>query len=270
MRRLRGEHGGGSLVELLVATALAMILLAGVGLFAASAERTVTTDQVRLGAEATAEHAIATAVTQLSSAAQLGICASTSPASYMPLGECLTPAGSGPVIVAASDSGSDQGFCYYDYGAGQQGLFAPNLTCVVAYDDTTASDWLMYVVTYTPPSGSTYTDCPPTTCFGSESPSATGVLPPEPTSTSCTASCSAVLGATLAAAPNISFVDGSGSAVTLSQDTSARTLASIRSVSLQIVVHRPSFGGQGTYTYTTTSTISGAVYQAARQWGATP
>lgn len=269
MRRLRGEHGAGSLVELLVATALAMILLAGVGLFAASAERTVTTDQIELGAEASAEHAIATAVTQLSSAAQLGICASTDPASYMPLNQCLTPAGSGPVVVAASNSGSTQGFCYYDYGAGGTGLFAPDLTCVAAYNDTAASDWLMYVVTYSPPSGSTYTDCPPTSCFGSDAP-APGALPPKPTSTSCNTSCTAVLGATLAAAPNITFTNGSGSAVTLSQDTSAQTLASIRSVSLQIVVSRASFGGQGTYSYTTTSTISGAVYQAARQWGAIP
>lgn len=269
MRRPRGEQGGGSLVELLVATALAMILLAGVGLFAASAERTVTTDQVELGAEASAEHAIATAVTRLSSAAQLGICASSNPPSYVPLGQCLTPAGSGPVIVAASDSGATQGFCYYDYGVGQQALFAPNLTCVVAYNDTATPDWLMYVVTYSPPSGSTYTDCPPTSCFGSGAP-APGALPPEPTQTSCTASCSAVLGATLADAPSISFVDGSGSAVTLSQDTSAQTLASIRSVSLQIVVSRASFRGTGTYTYQTTSTISGAVYQAARQWGAIP
>lgn len=257
MRRFRGERGAGSLVELLVATGLAMILLAGVGLFAASAERTVTTDQVALGAEATAEHAIATAVTQLSSAAQLGICASTNPASYTPLSSCLTPAGSGPVIVAASDSG----FCYYAYAANTGGLFAPDLTCVAAY--TTQ----MYVFTYSPSSGATYTDCPPTSCFGSDAP-APGSLPPAPTATSCTASCSAVLGATLAGAPHFVFTNGNGDTVSVSQNSSAQTLASIQSVSLRIVVSRASFGGQGTYVYQTTNTISGAAYSAARRWGA--
>lgn len=258
----RSEAGATTLVELLVATALAMVLLAMVGTLAYQIERSMTQDNAGFVAETGAMKNLSVALDNLSNGAQLGAC--VSPAAGTPLGQCTHVSSTGPVIEAAGPSG----FCFYAYMQTSAGLTPPSLECVVAYPNSTATGQNIYSITYAPATGATYTSCAPSSCFGTDAP-APGALPQTaPNATDCSAQCNAKLvGATSTTSGPFTFYSQTG-AVNVANTPSATVLASIQSVTVTAPVQHGTFGHKRQYTYTSSGAVSGNAYAEEESWAA--
>lgn len=269
--RRRGSEGSGSLVELVVATALALILLAMIASIANLTERATTTDRTLFGAQDNALKALSEAVNHLSSAAPLGVCyaPATTNGQPTPLSDCQTVTQSGPVIEAATSAGSTpsspNGFCYYDYASGGAGLEPPELTCAVDYP----TQGRIYIISYQALSSATYTSCTPNTCFGPQAP-APGDLPALPDQSTCTTvdGCSATLAAVVEGNQAGFSFDVAGVPSTLGPSTSAATLAGVSSVAVDVSVASGSFGQASSYSYHFTADVPATAYTEARSWAA--
>jgi len=269
----RDERGATGLVELMVATALALILLAMISQIGALTERSVKVDQGLYGAETSALHTFSSAVDRLGSAAPLGTC--SSPAGEVLLSKCHKVTETGPVLDAAVSAGSDptapNGMCYYAYdqsvsGLVVPGLVAPTLTCAVDYP----ADGDIYVITYapSPTPTTTYTSCEANTCFGGEAPDP-GYLPPEPTTTNCTADdrCAAVLAAVVEGnQAGFHFFTETGPVHGLDEGEPATSLAGISRVVADVTVSAGAYGQTASYNYTFTASVSTAAYRQAQSW----
>lgn len=262
----RDERGATGLVELMVATALALILLAMISQIGALTERSVKVDQGLYGAETSALHTFSSAIDRLGSAAPLGTCAA--PAGEVPLSGCQTVTETGPVLDAAVSAGSDptapNGMCYYAYNQSDTGLVAPTLTCAVDYP----ANGDAYVITYAPSSASTYTNCEANTCFGGEAPDP-GYLPAEPTATNCTDAngCSAVLAAVVEGnQAGFHFFTETGADSGLSEGEPATDLAGISRVVADVTVSAGAYGQTASYSYHFTASVSTAAYRQALSW----
>jgi len=263
----RDERGATGLVELMVATALALILLAMISQIGALTERSVKVDQGLYGAETSALHTFSSAVDRLGSAAPLGTC--SSPAGEVLLSKCHKVTETGPVLDAAVSAGSDptapNGMCYYAYDQSVPGLVAPTLTCAVDYP----ADGDIYVITYAPSATTTttYTNCEANTCFGGEAPNP-GYLPPEPTTTNCTADeCSAVLAAVVEGnQAGFHFFTETGPVHGLDEGEPATSLAGISRVVADVTVSAGAYGQTASYNYTFTASVSTVAYRQAQSW----
>jgi len=262
----RDERGATGLVELMVATALALILLAMISQIGALTERSVKVDQGLYGADTSALHTFSSAVDRLGSAAPLGTC--SSPAGEVLLSNCQKVTETGPVLDAAVSAGSDptapNGMCYYAYNQSVPGLVAPTLTCAVDYP----ADGDIYVITYTPSAAATYTNCEANTCFGGEAPDP-GYLPPEPTATNCTAAngCAAVLAAVVDGnQAGFHFSTETGPVHGLDEGEPATSLAGISRVVADVTVSAGAYGQTASYNYTFTASVSTAAYRQAQSW----
>lgn len=156
------DAGAVTLVELVVVTVLASIILAAVAAVALVAEKSSVTVSSTYGAQRRANAVISTAISSLSSAAPLEGCRVVSnplpgqPSSYspptlaVPLGNCAETGPVAPPVAVASPNG----MCWYSYSSLAAGLVPPDLRCLVEYPDHTlwSFDWQ-------PLSSATYTSC---------------------------------------------------------------------------------------------------------------
>lgn len=185
LRRLAvaSERGAISLVELVVVTVLASVLLLAVASVAAVTERSSATASAQYGATRRANVVLSSAMSAMSDASPLYGCVlttagqqSTAPQFTTPLSQCAKFSPATSAVEAASSSG----LCWYAYAGKVVGLAPPALRCLVAYSDHTlwSFDW--------PATASaTYTSCQPNSCFaGAPQP---GSLPSEPTSSTASA-----------------------------------------------------------------------------------
>lgn len=265
-RRARDERGATGLVELMVATALALVLLAMISQVGALTERSVKVDQTLYGAQTSALHTFSAAVDRLGSAGPLGACAA--PAGTVPLSGCQTVTETGPVLDAAVSAGADptapNGMCYYAYGQADAGLVTPTLTCAVDYPASGQA----FVVTYAPSTAATYTNCEANTCFGGEAPPP-GYLPSQPTATNCTAAagCSAVLAAVVEGnQAGFHFSTETGPDRSLGEGEPASALAGISRVAADVTVSAGAYGQTASYHYHFTASVSTAAYRQAQSW----
>lgn len=258
--RRRDETGAAGLIELMVATALAMILLAMIAQIGVLTEKSVRVDRTLYSAQGSALHTLEVAVNHLADAAPLGACAS--PTGSVALSQCQTVTQVGPVLDAAvlPSGNNPNGMCYYAYQSSTTGLVPPILACAVDYP----ANGQVYVIDYTPGQAYTYTNCAANTCFGGEAPSP-GVLPPEPTAGNCTASagCSAVLAATVEGTQA-----GFGFTTPTGPWASGDALADIDSASVNVTVAAGSYGQTATYNYHFTASVPAAAYREAQSWQA--
>lgn len=258
----RSEAGATTLVELLVATALAMILLAMVGTLAYQIERSMTQDNAGFVAETGAMKNLSVALDNLSNGAQMGSC--VSPGAGTPLGQCTHVSSAGPVIEAAGPSG----FCFYDYTQTSVGLTPPSLECVVADPNSTATGQNIYSITYAPATGSTYTSCAPSSCFGPDAP-APGALPQTtPNASNCSGQCNAKLVGVIGTTSSPFAFDSQTGAVNVANTPSTTVLASIQSVTVTASVPHGTFGHKRQYTYNHTASVSGNAYAQEESWAA--
>ncbi|MCL6091575.1 MAG: hypothetical protein M1435_01275 [Actinobacteria bacterium] len=156
------DAGAVTLVELVVVSVLASIILAAVAAVAIVAEKSSVTVSSTYGAQRRANTVISTAISSLSSAAPLEGCRVVSnplpgqPSSYspptlaVPLGNCAETGPVAPPVAIASPNG----MCWYAYSSLAAGLVPPDLRCLVEYPDRTlwSFDWQ-------PLSSATYTSC---------------------------------------------------------------------------------------------------------------
>ena len=204
--RRRDERGAMSLVELVVTTVIASVLLAAIGTVAAVAERSAAMTSSSYGAARRADTALASAMSAISDASPVHGCVLTSsgtpesgPTAVYGIGfsNCAQSEATTPAVAAAyrfphAANGEARGLCWFSYPGGGAGLVPPDLRCLVLYADHTlwAFDW-------PPLQGISYTQCNPSSCFGASAPyifqcnpsscssSNTGApvaLPPEPSS----------------------------------------------------------------------------------------
>lgn len=260
-RKRRDESGAVTLIELVIASGLAMVLIAMVGTLGYQIERFITQQNASFTAETGAMRNLSVALDNLSNGAQSGSCISPGP--NTPLGQCTHVSSSGPVVEAASGSG----FCFYAYPATGAGLVPPSLDCVVAYPDSSGSGQNLYSVTYSPVSGATYTNCDIATCFGNEAPAA-GTLPAQPDSATCSGQCDAKLvGSIDSAAAPFSYASQSG-AVSVGSTPTPQALAAIETVTVTAPVQVGTFGQQKQITYTHSASVSGNAYAQEESWSA--
>lgn len=179
----RDESGAISLVELVIVTVLASMLLVVIASVAAVAERSASLASSEYGASRRANAVLTSAMTAISDASPLYGCTLSNAGNQLSgaavysqqLSGCAQEKPQTSAVAAASSSGSAQGLCWYSYPGSGQGLVAPDLRCIVSYPDGE-----MWAFDWPPATGATYTTCPPTSCFGTSAPQP-GSLPPEPT-----------------------------------------------------------------------------------------
>lgn len=231
----RGDRGAVSLVEMVVVTAMASVLLFAIASVAMVSERSAVLASSNYGAARRANTALSSAMSAISDASPIYGCVLTDQGEQLsgsavysqPLTSCAQTEPQpqpGPIAVEAisPSSGWPQGLCWYSYPAGSQGLVPPDLRCLVSYSDHTiwSFDW-------PPVSGTTYTSCNPNSCFGTGAP-APGALPSEPSSS--TANVATFAGRTAAAQP---FTFTSNASCSPSDQTS--TLSAIKCVSISVI-----------------------------------
>lgn len=195
MRR-RNERGAMSLVELMVVTGLATMLLVVVALTAGFASKSAALADSNSNASRRTDTALTSAIGTLSSATSAHGCLEwarhsapgqiadfSAPTFSVPLSQCavtaavqpssLAPA---PLITAATTTpGKPQGLCWLAAESGTAGLVAPDLRCLAAYPDGE-----MWSFDWQPLASATYTSCDPASCYGATAPQP-GSLPPKPT-----------------------------------------------------------------------------------------
>jgi len=226
--RSHGERGAVSLVEMVVVTALASVLLFAIASVSMVAERSAALAGSEYGAARRSGTTLSSAMSTISDASPIYGCVLTSqgqslsgaPAVYsQPLTDCARSEPQTAAVAAFSSStGGPQGLCWYSYPGAGTGLVAPDLRCLVAYPDNTiwSFDW-------PPVSGLSYTQCDPSSCFGSSAPQP-GSLPPEPGPS--TGDVATFAGRTQAAQP-FTFIASGGS--------SATTPSSVYEVDVQVI-----------------------------------
>lgn len=254
------ERGDVSLVELVVASLLAMALIAMVGTLGYQIERFLTQQNAGFVAETGAMRNLSISLDNLSLGSQSGLC--VSPAAGTPLSQCTHVSATGPVIEAATPSG----FCFYVYPSATAGLVAPSLDCVAAFTSGSGSGQSIYAFDYAPSSGATYTNCSlGSGCFGNNAP-APGSLPSSPAA--CATSCNAKLvGSIDGTTPPFSFSSTSGP-VSASGTLTPAQLASIQTVTIAAPVQVGTFGHSRQIQYTHSASVSGNAYAQEESWAA--
>jgi len=259
MKARRGEDGAVTLVELVVATALAGLLLVVVAGVAASTERSVDLSAAGFGAQRNATAVLDSAISAISDAGPIGACQGSGGDSFVvALANCQVVVSTGPAVVGASSGGAPDGLCYYDYPNAQVGLVAPDLRCLVAYADGSlwSFDWPAI-------SGETYTNCNPANCFGSGAP-APGSLPAEPTGPG---QAGLLAGTVSSPASAFGFYNQTGVPLSLSVSSGPTVLAEVASVD---VVASETWGAGASKDYSTTYTysavIGSALEEAQQSW----
>jgi hypothetical protein len=258
--RARGERGAVSLVEMVVVTALASVLLFAIASVAMVSERSAALAGSEYGAARHASTALSSAMGAISDASPIYGCVLTSqgqqlsgaPAVYsQPLTDCARSEPQTAAVAAFSSStGGPQGLCWYSYPGAGTGLVAPDLRCLVAYPDNTiwSFDW-------PPVSGLSYTQCDPGSCFGSSAPQP-GSLPPEPGPS--TGDVATFAGRTQAPQP-FTFTASGGSPAT--------TASSVYEVDVQVI---EDYGGvkaeNFSQSYTYKAYVGSAVQGSEQSW----
>jgi|GEM_PF-2700127 type II secretory pathway pseudopilin PulG len=244
--RSHDERGAISLVEMVVVMALATVMLMAIASVAMVSERSAALASSNFGAARRANTALVSAMNAISDASPIEGCTETAqgvqlsgdPAVYsQPLSNCAQMAPQTAAIATFADStngsqgpcwysficlqspaNGSQGLCWYSYPGSGAGLVAPDLRCLVAYQDGTiwSFDW-------PPLPGATYTSCDPSSCFGTSAPQP-GALPPEPNAS--TGSTATFAGRTQAAHP-FTFLTSDGK--------QASTAGSIYEVEVNVV-----------------------------------
>lgn len=260
------DRGAVSLVEMVVVTALASVLLFAIASVAMVSERSGALASANYGAARRANTVLSSAMNAISDASPVYGCVLTNQ------GQSLNPQVPGavysvsltncaryeaqpqpdPTAVAAfaTSNGGPQGLCWYSYPGSGEGLVAPDLRCLVAYPDHTiwSFDW-------PPTSGLSYTQCNPSSCFGTTAP-APGSLPSEPGPS--TGSVAAFAGRTQAAQP-FAFMTSDGQPAT--------TSSSIYEVQVQVV---EDYGGAKaenfSQSYTYKAYVGSAVQGSEQSW----
>lgn len=265
-RRARSEVGAATLAEVLIAMALAALLLGVVAGVAATTEVVAASSGSALAAQRSAAQVLASALTSISDASALGACETVSndePTTVLtiPLDNCTDVVEDGPPVEAASSSGAETGLCWYSYPETAIGLVPPDLRCLAAFPDGElwSFDWPAGT-------GTTYTNCDPSSCFGQAAPSP-GELPSEPAGPTP--------GATLAGQVSqpgsaFAFYAQSGAPLSLSASSGAAQLALVYRV---VVRASESWGGPTATTaygasYPYSAVVGSAVSAAQQEWSA--
>jgi len=173
----RQSDGTFSLIELIVATALSVLVMEAVGVIATVSEHTIAISSENFYTQRSANQILDATMSALANAAPLGACQTASgPGFDEPLSSCVEVTSTGSAMFSAASTGPVIGFCFYSYQSGQDvGLVAPDLRCLVAYQDGQ-----MWSFDWQPQGSATYTSCNPSNCW----PGAPAIrqLPSEPTS----------------------------------------------------------------------------------------
>jgi len=221
----RDERGAATLVELIVASALAVLLVGAVLTAAFSTQQDVSLAGADFAAGRATSEVLATALQSMSDAQPLGACQGPGGLSQdVALSQCNNPVASGPAVEAASTGTVPGGLCWYSYPSTSTGLVAPDLRCLVAYADGTlwSFDW-------PPQPAATYTSCDPATCFPHTP--ASGVLPAEPTAASGEAT---LAGTVSQPARAFQVRDAAGATLSVSTSSSQTVLETVYEVDLTV------------------------------------
>lgn len=253
------DRGAVSLVEMVVVTAMATVMLMAIASVAMVSERSAALAKSQFGASRRANVVMSAAMSSISDASPVYGCVLTDQGTQ-PSGPYSTPlsncaryeAQTAAVAAFPSSTSGPQGICWYSYPSSDEGLVAPDLRCLVAYPNHTiwSFDWPPVYSTQGPP---TYTSCDPSSCFGNTAPQP-GSLPQE-TSTSL-ANVATFAGRTQAAQP-FTFLAISSNG----QIGTATSASSIYEVELQVV---EDYGGAKAEDFSQSYTYKAYVGSATR------
>ncbi len=227
MRSRRDDERGTTLIELLVASAIALTMLGSIAMTTAVIGGQATTLYHGAHAASNAEQLLDHAATQLGNAEQLGVC------TQVPCAASSFPAS--PLLAASSS-----GLCFAApltpaLGANTTPNSPPEAVCIVTGGTSVSGTSVnrLYLDVY-PPSASSYAACtsfsdcfttPPTTCMGAL------------TRGSCSGSgiTSYYLGVLTSTTP-FSYYDSSGNPVTVSTTSASTQLDTIRAVQMDVTI----------------------------------
>jgi len=162
--RKRGEEGAVSIVELLVTVVIASLVLAAAGGILYSAQQTSGTIVGTLASSQQVEQDSAVAVRDLGNALPLGACSTDAPGSYAtPWNNCAQPVFSGPSLGLAQANA----MCFFSYPQTQASATnpsepAPNVKCLAVVPLTGNSAEDLWLLSLSPVTGATSTNCNPT------------------------------------------------------------------------------------------------------------